>query len=59
MKNEKSVYFFFMIYLIIVLINEITDLKCGADQLSIKVGKIDSVETEKKIREMTMKNFPQ
>ena len=48
MKNEKSVYFFFMIYLIIVLINEITDLKCGADQLSIKVGKIDSVETEKK-----------
>jgi hypothetical protein len=48
MKNEKSVNFFFMIYLIIVLINEITDLKCGADQLSIKVGKIDSVETEKK-----------
>jgi len=48
MKNEKSVNFFFMIYLIIALINEISNLKCGADQLSIKVGKIDSTETGNK-----------
>ena len=48
MKNEKSVKFIFMICLIIDLIHKIVNLKCGADQLNIKVGKIDSIEAENK-----------
>ena len=57
MKNEKSFIFFFIIYLIIVLINEISNLKCGADQLSIKVGKIDSIEIENKNQEDEYEDF--
>ena len=57
MKNEKSVNFFIMIYLIIALIKEIVDLKCGADQLSIKVGEIGSIEIGNKNQQVEYEDF--
>ena len=57
MKNEKSVNFFIMIYLIIALIKEIVNLKCGADQLSIKVGEINSIEIGNRNQQVEYEDF--
>ena len=56
-KKIKSLKFFFIIYLITSIINEINGFKCGSDFLEEKVGVINITHLENKNQENIYEDF--